>query len=414
MYVFVKSLTAENTLGSQFMDNDISEMSMTNIFSIYRKVYVTLTNVYLEKPVVVDLDTLRKEFCNSPFTFNELLFFIGNRSLVTTSVYPDLVKKFATFSDAFRVGYKVEPQNIFKAFDAELPPSEKTSLRLSRPNPPTDMEIFYDHCLVSINGFFHRTDCDGKYAYVLDANKSLFKSKQNQIGILNFYTIGKLKQIPITQDMISKQSNNSDMKFKTFITIDEDISNKAVMMVLGGYLLFIDNKSFMQINDNTFALNFNDMPFLDRVFESRPYLNLESLNLPVSSDNISLINTAELFSDEVLTKYLLLPQSFLVLVDTPSLKTTKHYIHSSKLPGMFTTHTDPILPLFVGNGRLAEYWKTREDGVWSVTVQDSYLRNNVFSYCPQDYLTNISDHRVPDQPVYNSRGFLLEIESVFV
>jgi len=414
MYVFVKSLTADNSLGSQFIENDISDMSMVNIYSLYRKVFVTLTNVYLEKPVVVDLITLNKEFCNSALTFNEILSFIGNRSLITTSVYPDLIKKFATFSDAFRAGYKVELQNIYAAYDAELPLSEKTSLRLSRPNPSTDMRIFYDHCLLSVNGFIHRTDCDDKFAYILDANKSLFKSKQNQIGIINFYTIGKLKQIPITQDMITKQSNNTDMKFKTFITVNEDISDKSVMLVLGGYLLFIDNKSFMQVNENTFSLNFNDMPFLDRFFESRPYIDFSCLNLPVSTDNESLINVAELFSDETLTKFLMMSQSFIVLVDSPSLKTSKHYIHSSNLPGMFTTHNDPILPLFVGNGRLAEYWKTFEDGVWSVTVQDSYLKNNVFSYCPQEALFNISDNRVPALPVYNSRGFLLEIESVFI
>lgn len=414
MYVYVKSLTADHNLGSQWVDTDIRNLKLKSIFSLFRKIYVTLTNIYLTNPVVIDLDTIKTEYCNSELTFNEFLDHIGNRNLVTTLDYPELKRKFAVFSDAFRAGYKVEPQNIYAAIDAQMPASEKTSLRLSRPNPVTNMQTFYDHCLVTINGFFHRTDCDGNYAYVLNANKSMFKSRQNQIGILNFLNIGKVKQIPITQDMISKQSNNLNMRFKTFLTIEEDITDKTVMLVLGGYLLFIDGKSFLQINEKTFALIFNDMPILERLYESRPYLNLESLGLPVSSDNESLVNADEFLSDEVLTKYMMMDQSFFVVVDTPSLTTTKHFIRSSNLPGMFTSGFDPVYPLFVGNGRVAEYWKTHEDGFWSVTVQDSYLRNNVFSYNPQDYLNNISDHRVPDRTTYNSRGFLLEIESNFI
>lgn len=413
MYVFVKAIAMSKDLGAQWEEVDISQIQMSTIFLLFKKVYVTLSNVYLENNVVVDLDTIKKDFCYSELTFNGMLLHIGNRSLVTTNFFPDFQKKFVTFSDAFRIGYKVEPMNIYASIDASLPHRDKTSLRLSRPIPQTDMQLFYDHCLVSINGFLHRTDCDGSFAYVLNANESLFKSRQNQIGILNFIDIGKVEQIPIIESMISKQSNNVDMKHKTFLKIDKDITDKTVLLVLGGYLLFVDNRSFMQINDDTFALNFNEMPLLERYFESNPYINLSSLNLPISSDNTSVINVPEFFSDETLTKYLMLPQSFFVVIDTKSLKTEKKYIQSSNFPGMFTTRTEPIYPLFVGNGRIAEYWKTLEDDVWSVTVQDSYLKNNVFSYTPHDTLVNISDSRVPITPTYNSRGFLLAIESVF-
>ena len=411
MYVYEKSLVINKNLGSKWENIDISNFRLIDIFSIYRKAYVTLSNYYLEQPIVVDLDTIKAEYVNSVLTLNEFFIHIGNRTLIASTVNPNVKTNYAVFSDAFRAGYKIEPQNIYASNNANLPFSEKTSLRINRPNPETDMKIFFDHCLVSINGYFHRTDTDNEYAYALNANESLFKSKQNQIGILSFLNIGKIEQVSITPDMISKQTSPVGMKNKTFIKLNKDITNKTVMLVLGGYLLFVDNKSFFQINDDTFALNFNEMPLLERYFESNPYLNLKHLGLPESSDNISLVNVQEFFSDEVLTKYLTLSQTFFVVLDSPSIFTNKIYLRPSNLPGMFTAYKEPKYPFFVNNGRIAEYWKIFEDGHWTVNVQDSYLKNNVFSSKPESELVNVSDNNIPLRPYYNSRGFLLEIGS---
>jgi len=414
MYTFQSALAVGKELGAQWMSVNINDSKLKDIYLEYRKVYVTLCNIYLSDPVIVDLDELRAQYTLSDLTLNEMLFSIGNRSLPTVSVIPTLSTKYAKFSDAFRAGYKITPQNIYESASAQLPPSEKTSLRLERPNPQTDMEVFYNHCLVSINGFIHRTDTDGIYAYVLNANESLFKSRQNQIGIISFYDIGKLEQVPITVDMIHKQPNNTPMKNKTYIKLGRDTTNKSIMLVLGGYLMFIDNEAMCQINEDTISIDFTKMPLIERYFESNPYLNLKDLELPLNTDNDSVINVPEFMSDVVLTKYLTLSQSFFVLVDATNLFTNKTYLRNSKLPGMFTAYKEPTYPLFVGNGRIAEYWKTYEDNCWSVTVQDSYLKNNVFSYNPVEFVNNISDSRLPGQPYYNSRGFLLEIGSDFI
>jgi hypothetical protein len=414
MYVFQSALAVSKNIGSQWEIVDISSTKLVDIYTQYRKVYVTLCNIFLVNPIYIDLDELRADYTYSELTLNEMLASIGNRSLPTTNAIPTLSTKYAKFSDAFRAGYKITPLNIYESITSPILPSEKTSLRIERSIPQTDMQVFYKNCLVSINGFFHRTDCDGTYAYALNANESLFKSKQNQIGILSFYDIGEIEQVPITVDMIHKQPNNTPMKNKTYIKLNRDTTGKSIMLVLGGYLLFIDNQSLCQINEDTVSIDFTKMPLLERYFESNPYLNLKDLGLPLNTDNESVINVPEFMSDAVLTKYLMLSQSFFVLVDSTNLFTNKIYIKSSNMPGMFTAYKEPTYPLFVSNGRLAEYWKTYEDGFWSVNVQDSYLKNNVFSSNPSDFLVNISDNRMPCQTFYNSRGFLLEIGSDFI
>jgi len=104
-----------------------------------------------------------------------------------------------------------------------------------------------------------------------------------------------------------------------------------------------------------------------------------------------------------------LSQSFLVLVDTPNLVTNKIELRHSQLPGMFTAYQDPVYPLLVNYGKVGEYWKTHEDGYWSVTVQDSFLRNYILSQQPIYHLPNITNNLLPSKPFWHSRGYLLEI-----
>lgn len=58
---------------------------------------------------------------------------------------------------------------------------------------------------------------------------------------------------------------------------------------------------------------------------------------------------------------------------------------------------------------MAEYWKTKEDGQWSVTVRDSFLRNFVLSSRPDHSLQVASPAGVPCQTFYHSRGYMMQI-----
>lgn len=408
MYLFKKAIAVSKDIGSRWNEVDISQVIMSDIFIQYRKVYVTLNNNFLEEDVYIDLDSLRDDYSLSSLTFNDTLISLGNTVLETINSIPELNPKYVKFSDAFRAGYKLELQNINTSITANVVPSTKTSLRINRDTPSTDMGLFYKNCMVSINGYFHRTDYDGVNAYILDGAKSLFKSRQNQVGLVSFLDVAEIEQVPLLIENIKRQQEDTALKTRASVTINKDITNKTVLLVLGGYLLFPEVDTFWQTGDNTFILNFEAMPLLERYYESLPYINFEDLELPVSTDNETVINLEQFYSDENLKKLLTLSQSFFVVIDTPELFVNKIYLRSSNLPGMFTSYQEPNYPLFVNNGRLAEYWKTPEDGHWSVTVQDSYLKNAVFSSSPTEYLVNISSNKIPERPTYNSRGFLLE------
>jgi hypothetical protein len=409
MYSFVKSVCLARSIGSQWTEKNISGDVVYSIFNTYVKVYLVLSHPDLTENVFVDMDSLRLEFSTYTGTLNQLLVTLDNRTLPTVASLPSTQTKYVRYSDAFRAEYKIDATIIGQILPPQYPRLGLPDLELSRPKYDTNLSLVHSHCLVSVNGFFHRTDTDGNKAYVYDGAKSLQKSKNNQIGILSFLDIGSVEKIQISKDDINAEAPDKFLKDKIIFQVPNDLEDKSYILVLGGYLVFPQEGVFWRSGDQSFTLDIKKLPYVERLFESNLYLDLSGLELtesPIGSDNY---NMDEIYSDRVIKNYMTLSQSFLVVVDTEYLITNKIHIRHSDLPGMFTAYQDPRYPLIVGYGRAAEYWKVQEDGFWAVSIQDSYLRNYMFNQNPWPSLENITDHLQPYPPALYSRGYLLEI-----
>lgn len=412
MYNFVNSVCLSRSIGSQWHEVDLSNILVFDIYTTYSKVYLILSNPSLPDNVYVDFDTQFQEFSSYQGTLNQWLMDLGNRTLPTVDVLPSTSVKVAKYSDAIRSGYKVQLTKIGVVTPDNYPASELQDLVITRPEHKTDMGLIHSHCLVSVNGFYHRTDTDAHKAFVYRGGDTGRRSHINHVGILSFLDIGALTKVPIDPTRIYTQSAPgvpSTLKDRIYFDIDQDLTNKSVILVLGGYLVFPEQGTFWQSGDHTLALDINQIPYAQRIYESQRYLDLSGLGLthfPLSKD---AIDVDELYSDDVLKRYLTLSQSFLVIVDTSNLITNKIHLRHSHLPGMFTCYQDPVLPLIVSYGKVAEYWKVFEDGYWAVNVEDSFYRNYVLSQQPIYQLKTINGHLLPNQPFWHSQGHLLEI-----
>lgn len=404
MYTYVRSVALSRSMGSQWDDIDLRSIIVYDIYNSYNKVYLVLSHPALPNEVYVDFDVLKYEYSAYKGTLNDVLTAIGSRALPTVIDLPSTKIKVAKYSDAFRAEYKVDVTTVGGGSISTL-----ADLVLTRPKYHTDMSLIHDYCLVSVNGYYHLTDTDGTKAYVYKGGDTLKKSKHNQLGILSFLDIGKLTKVRLNKDDINPQSINGLLKDKITFSISQDITDKSYFLVLGGYLVFPDDGVFWFSGDKSFTLDLTKLPHLERLVESRMYMDMSSLELLSNEINPDLINIDDAWSDEVIKRYLTMYQTFLVIVDTPNLITNKVYIRHSSLPGMFTSYQEPTTPLIVGYGKVAEYWKTNEDDHWAVNVLDSYYRNYLISNQPTSSLKNITDHTTPVSTFYNSRGFLLEI-----
>ena len=269
--------------------------------------------------------------------------------------------------------------------------------------------LFKNSCLVSVNGFIHMTDTDGTKILVQDGAKSGRIARNNQVGITSFADIGQLEMIPITADMVHRRYTDIPLKTKLYIDIGTPKPNKTAMLVLGGYLHVLDDSTFSRISDSIFTIDFQNFPLLERYYESSQCIDLSSLGLDVHTENPFIVNVEQLYSDEVLTKYATLSQSFLVFIDTDNLFTETHALHHFSVPGMITSHIEPIYPLITGYGALGDYWRVKEDGQWALTITKGWQENYLFQSTGIENLVNVSDTRCPENPANVGRAHFLKI-----
>lgn len=411
MYSYVDSVVLSRSTGSQWEHLDISNYVVFDIYNKFSKVYLILSNPVLSGNIYVDFDTLKLEFSGYAGTLIQLLADIADRTLTTVPSLPTTTIKHAKYSDAFRSEYKVDITVIGQAVPDNYPDLDKHDLVITRPKYKTDMRLIHDYCLVSVNGFFHMTDTDGTKAYVHEGADTMRKGRANQMGILSFLDIGKLTKVKLDKANIYPQDPTSTLKEKIYFDITQNVTDKAVILVLGGYLVFPEPNVFWQRGDKSFALNLNNLPYVERLYESNRAMDLDGLDgleIETATSDPDILDFTKVWSDDTIKNYLTLSQSFLVIIDTKHLITQKHHLRHSNLPGMFTSYTDPVYPLIVNYGKMVEYWKTLEDGHWSVTVEDSFYKDYIISQQPTDTVV-YNNFKVPNGNLTHSRGFLLDI-----
>jgi hypothetical protein len=410
MYTFTNAVCLSRSIGSQWTEVDLSQILVFDIYQNYTKVFLVLYNDVLMQDVFVDFDTLRTEYSSFNDTLEELLIELGSRALTTVDRLPSSNIKFAKYADAFRSRYKAEIGKAGLELPASYPDVEKPDVKLTRPNFNTNMQMVDDNCIVSVNGYYHWTDCHNNILNIYDGAKSLRKSNNNNIGILSFLDIGGLTKSKILESNIFKMDDDTSLKTKLMFSVPAaNLENKSYFLVLGGYIVFPQDNVFWQSGLNEFIIELDKLPYVERILESSDYLDLSHLGLTPETINPRAYNVTELTSDTVIKKYFTMSNSFLVVVNCENLVTNKIHLRSSNSPGMFTAYQDPSYPLVVNYGKVAEYWKTYEDGHWSVTVTDSYLRNYVASQQPVREGQTITNNLTGSEAFYHSRGYLLEI-----
>ena len=413
MYTLVSGYGTASALGSGWKEISnavLNPIAMNQLFNLYRKLYLTISTPALADPIHVDLDIFRVEYINSTQTLSAMLNNLSNNALDTLDEIPQYSSERVQYEDAFRAGYKIEVTAPYSHPSSLVYPSDRTEVKINRPN--TDMQMFYDYCMISINGFWHCSDTDGQSVFALGGGKSLLKSRQNNIGFTSFEKIGKLQHIPITEDILYKLDNSDKYSNRVYFDLSAyDTENKTVMLVIGGYLYLPEPAYIRQYSDNTYMLDFTGVPLFERYFESMRYLDMSSLGLSEYINNPTQTHRAQFYEDACFTKYLTHENSFVVIVDTPQIYTSKHFIRHNNYPGMFTTYTEPKYPLITGLGRVAEYWKAYEDGHWSVNVTDAWLNHRQFSTLNGHYVISGTDANTPYQTYYPSKGYFLEIGS---
>lgn len=394
-------------VNAQWQDVNLSTMLVIDIFATYRRIVLSLDKA--GTTVYVDMEQLRSQYAAYRNYIPVLLMSIGARQLDELPSLPGGKIDYIQYTDAYRVGYSVNRGKAGMNLPSGYPTMDLPDLILTRPGYGTDMSLLHTYCLTSVNGFFHNTDSDGTNTWVIDGGKSVQTLNQGHVGLTSFMDIGKLTKLKIDLSTVVPAVDQTALKDGLTFSVPQSTDGKSFFLVLGGYLVMPKDGVFFQTGDNSYRLNLQALPYLERIMESNLSMDLSGLGLATSELNPTLVNIDQVFSDTVVKNYLGLSQTFFVIVDRAELFTNPVMIRPMKVPGVFTSYQEPTLPLVVGYGRTAEYWKVDEGEDWAVTIIDNFLRRYVFDLQQQSDLVNVTNALESQQPYFLSQGLLLEL-----
>ncbi len=418
MFNYQTAFVRERAPRSPWVTKDLSNEKMVDINHDYLEVILELTNPLYVGSVNVNVKDIPTylQSSTSSLTLTEFLASLGVAGLPLSDFRPNTNYTWANWADAFQAGYDVDLVHPTFSPDVPVNREDKTDLRIEKEG--VDPRVFFDECLVTVNGLLHRTNFVGESVHVIDGGKSNMVSKKNQIGILHLGNLGKVTCVPICKRDISQgladRPNFQMLSEVAYIKVNEDVGSlegKSVLLSIGGYLLLPENDDIHRVADGIYKLEVRNQPWIQRFFDAKSRISMSCVDgqLSKSTVNPNQVVLEEFYSDESLINLFTLSQSFFIVIDTPSINFEKEYIEFDGLPGRYISHVKPTYPLITGFGAMSEYWHKWEYDRYVLSTLDMLLPNYAFETTDWRKLISVDDSRVSAKPDSLSKGYLLKI-----
>lgn len=405
MYQLLQAIGVRKGVNQRWSEIDTSILTLKEYFSLYRKVFFKLENTtgisYL------DMNELDISLRDSSLTMSAYLIEIDNQTLPTVESLPHLNTVTAQYKDALRANYKIRPWSALYANNVLV--EDRESALLTRTNPETSYSDVKNNCLITVNGFFHLADTDGNTGVVVyDAMKSVRLSKQNSVGIWSFQRVSTLSCIPIASSMLYKLDPQQQYSNDAYLNLGIDISNKFILVVIGGYLHWAADDGFItKVSNTSIKLNMRNYPYIERYYQSKHYIDLSGLETGATGEQVD-VNVLK--NDSNVEKLLTLSQSFIVVFDKSELFVNEYFVKKVKVPGLYISYIKPTSPLMVGLGRCPEYWVDKENDQFALKVSDNRVSSLI--YKTVGVIPNgIDDTQLPVNSEYVGAAKLIEIGS---
>ncbi|WP_144106740.1 hypothetical protein [Paraburkholderia sp. BCC1886] len=408
MYTLVSAIGKSLTGSQQWSAIDLGDMTFLTISQSYSKVYAVLTNPFVTGEVSLDLNDILSTITDQTQTFNAYLTALANTALPTSTTIPTLESKYARYQDGVRAGYTIQPISDTASLSSPAVTATKPDLLLTKDG--ISYETFFESCMVSVNGFFHLLETDNETGiWVINGMKSAVQCGKNKLGIVSFEDLGALTYIPITSSMLYKQTSEQSYCNHAYLNVGQDLTDKTVMLVIGGYLHVLDTKTFRLVGSQSIMIDFNNYPLFERYVESKKFIDLSSLPLTPNPNNPEAFTVSEMLSDATIEALLTLSQSFIVLLDNTEIFTNQVPVQTAPWPNAYVSYVKPDYPLVLGYGKVSEYWSTFDAGQWSLAVEDSLKDNFLWRTVNAREQTTLSSARIPMLPQCLSPAFMLQI-----
>lgn len=392
MYRFVSSYLKPRGAANTYENIDISLQTIEYIQRQYIDGYIELSNPTLTDNIFITIQEFRELKLPHRLnqTFEYWLAYIKNATIYGTEDRPNYTTSLVRARNIIQAGYSF---NLCKrTLDPEAPIAigDMNDLYIYRFGVP--LETLRKRSLVTINGYMHPHVPYYDGIAVVGGGSQHKLIGELTVGLLSFSKVADLQMVPITEDKITRYQPGVPYSNKVVLDLGRDLRNKSVIVVIGGFPL-ISSPLVSIVGDESGVITIDTRTFdvVRHVNNSIGDINLESCGLvtPDPIKGIPPLSASYLRSDIFMLKYLTLPQSFIVVVDTPTLVVEKTTVPPTGLPSRHISMFEPNLPIMDSDGRVLEYWISPQNGPYIIMSRDNYYKQYLYEttqqYEPNDH-----------------------------
>lgn len=386
MYRFVSSFLKPRGASYTYQDIDISLKTIDYIQKEYIDGYIELSNPALDDNIFITIQEFRELKLPHRLdqTFEYWLAYIGNKTIVGTEDRPNYTTDIVRARNAAQSSYKYDLCKRTMGPNANLAVGDMNDIYLHKTD--VDLEMLHTRCLTTVNGYLHPNVpyYDG-LAIVGGGSQHKIIGNVN-VGLLSFVTVGDIQMIPITKERISKYTDGVLLSDKVVIDTGRDLTNKSIIVSIAGYPL-ISSPLVSVVSDDTGIIKIDMRGFdvVRHVNNQIGEINLESCGIvsPIDGMGLPPLSKNYLRSDIMMLQYLTLPQSFIAIIDTPTLTVERYPVVRSGVPHRGISVIEPNLPIMDSNGKLPEYWISPQNGPYSIMFSARYYETYLYETVPQ-------------------------------
>lgn len=409
MYTFMNAVLKRYGKNQTWQSVNVSLLTLKQLVNGYVDGHLVLSNPTISaNPLYVDLRELKSAVV--PFLDTTIDFWLASLNdtpLPLLSTAPTYTVQTARYADAWQAQYTIhacrtnQPQVITGG--------TLDDVCIIKSN--NDIPALHNRVLTTVNGFFHLNYGVDEYLVIKDGGRSLRSTQQpeNKVGLLSFAHICDIQQLPISLYMLHPLGSTIPYKQAVLINTGLNLTNQSVMISIGGYLHCADSIiDVLSATDGIIKINMEYMSLARRLFEMARYMDLHPLQITRSPLKPSALVISEFNSNQFIERLLCMPQSFLVIVDTPTLTQQTIAVRNPELPGFYEYGQEPIYPLLTPTGRINDYWLSRQGDVYVMSVTNNLYQR--FSYESTDWERHrvVNERGTPDELIY-ANGQLLEL-----
>lgn len=409
MYTYVRAIAQKNEADAHWEETDLSQMLLIDIAKNYTGAYVVLSHPLVIGDLTLDMFHPSVPLQSYQGTVELFLTANGDGALPTVEGEPIIEKNHAVYGDALGADFRIIRSDFTKGDNGETLPDALRPHATLRHEDDADYLAMHKRMLANVNGFYHLTTANSKGFHIVDANKTRRKSKKNYVGLFSFGPIGQISLEPITEDMVSFERDSQDRIVNVHVKCASEMCGKKAFIVIGGYLSWPDGE---RINVNTpgvMSVAVRRYPWAERYFESFETIDMPGINLPKVDHNPGFVVRDYFYSEEFLKAYFTLSQSFIVVVDTPSMIYEREYPERDNVPFTYFTYRRPRYPLVVASGKHEVYWSQEEAGAWVLRGYDGKRKHYMMQTTPEQDRPCFDDGLYGGNPEDFTEAYFLKI-----